>query len=482
MLNKHSKDVTFTVKCVVKDCMYSTKTWAAYRQHFKCKHNLNFKNINLHDVLSPDFNHVDEHEDDREMNCDRNDDDGHFQDNMLTGKFVLSLEAGHKVSATAVDSIVSSTGSLISDLLQSLSRRVLSIPGIHAFQENIQDVFQEHNSFVGLNDLTSHQHRQTFYRDNFMLVTPEKSLLGSKYVHHNGERQRKLVKKFGYFIPLLKMLETLIKLPQIQRFIQKDHMSSSEIMKDVCDGHYIKSHELKDGSEIFLQFVMSYDDLELQNLLRSNKTHKLGMFYFTLLNIPPQYRSQLQNIFLLAVAKMKDLKHFGLEQILHDFLSSLKLLRDEGVFMVINGERICVRGDLIFAVCDTPAAAFLGGFKESSFAFKSCRMCTMTGQQMKDNFFPQNFDLRDWATYEQQCDVLNDPALRRNRGYWSKMYGINRKSVLCELTQFPVTQNILQDPMHCLLEGVCGQEIALFLNQIIYDLGLVSLNWFNDRL
>ena len=141
MLNKHSKDATFTVKCVVKDCMYSTKTWAAYRQHFKCKHNLNINNINLHDVLSPDFNHVDKHEDDREMNCDRNDDDGHFQDNMLTGKFVLSLEAGHKVSATAVDSIVSSTGSLISDLLQSLSRRVLSIPGIHAFQENIQDVF-----------------------------------------------------------------------------------------------------------------------------------------------------------------------------------------------------------------------------------------------------------------------------------------------------------------------------------------------------
>ena len=141
MLNKHSKDATFTVKCVVKDCMYSTKTWAAYRQHFKCKHNLNFKNINLHDVLSPDFNHVDKHEDDREMNCDRNDDDGHFQDNMLTGKFVLSLEAGHKVSTTAVDSIVSLTGSLISDLLQSLSRRVLSIPGIHAFQENIQDVF-----------------------------------------------------------------------------------------------------------------------------------------------------------------------------------------------------------------------------------------------------------------------------------------------------------------------------------------------------
>ena len=67
------------------------------------------------------------------------------------------------------------------------------------------------------------------------------------YIIMEKDRE-KLVKKFGYFIPLLKMLEMLIKLPQIQRFIQKDHMSlsSSEIKKDECDGHYIKSHELKD--------------------------------------------------------------------------------------------------------------------------------------------------------------------------------------------------------------------------------------------
>ena len=87
-------------------------------------------------------------------------------------------------------------------------------------------------------------------------------------------------------------------------------------------------------------------------------------------------------------------------------ISYQAIIEDEGVFMVINGERICVRGDLIFAVCDTPAAAFLGGFKESSFAFKSCRMCTMTGQQMKDNFFPQNFDLRDWATFLSSLKLL----------------------------------------------------------------------------
>ena len=55
------------------------------------------------------------------------------------------------------------------------------------------------------------------------------------------------------------------------------------------------------------------------------------------------------------------------------------------------------------------------------------------------------------------------------------MYGINRRSIFCELSNFPVTQNIIQDAMYCLLEGICGQEIALLLNHIIYYLGLVSI-------
>ena len=85
---------------------------------------------------------------------------------------------------------------------------------------------------------------------------------------------QKLTKKFGYFIPLLKMLQSLMKLPQFAQFIQTDHVSGSEIMTDVCDGTYIKSHPLTVQGDIFLQFVISYDDLELQNPLRSNKIHK----------------------------------------------------------------------------------------------------------------------------------------------------------------------------------------------------------------
>ena len=185
MLNKHTKDATVTVKCVVRDCIYNTKSWATYRQYCKYKHNCNINNMNLLNVLHADFTHNEEHEHDRDIQVDTNDDDGGFEDSMLTGKFVLYLEAVHKVLATAVDMIVSSTRSLVSDLLQSLSRRVLSIPGIHDFQENRQDAFHHQNSLVDLNDLTSHACRQTFNRDHFMLIPPEKCLLSSKYVNHN---------------------------------------------------------------------------------------------------------------------------------------------------------------------------------------------------------------------------------------------------------------------------------------------------------
>ena len=41
MLNKHKGEASFTVSCVVPNCMYTTKTWLAYKQHFKRKHNFN---------------------------------------------------------------------------------------------------------------------------------------------------------------------------------------------------------------------------------------------------------------------------------------------------------------------------------------------------------------------------------------------------------------------------------------------------------
>ena len=72
--------------------------------------------------------------------------------------------------------------------------------------------------------------------------------------------------------------------------------------------------------------MLSSHDVEIVNPLGSHiKEHKLTMFYFTLANIRPAFRSQLHAIQLLAVAKTSEVrKHCAGHRLLEDFISSVK--------------------------------------------------------------------------------------------------------------------------------------------------------------
>jgi hypothetical protein len=47
------------------------------------------------------------------------------------------------------------------------------------------------------------------------------------------------------------------------------------------------------------------------------------MFYFTLTNIPPQHRSKLTAIQMLCLAKLKDLRLFGINKLMKDFVDTV---------------------------------------------------------------------------------------------------------------------------------------------------------------
>ena len=83
MLKKHRQDASFTVKCIVKDCFYSTKTWAAYAQYCKHKHNLKINNDNIINILGGD--NIDEGQNyggEEDYAIDNND----FNETMITAK------------------------------------------------------------------------------------------------------------------------------------------------------------------------------------------------------------------------------------------------------------------------------------------------------------------------------------------------------------------------------------------------------------
>ena len=52
----------------------------------------------------------------------------------------------------------------------------------------------------------------------------------------------------------------------------------------------------------------------------------LGLFYYTLANLNPWYRSSIRSIQLIAVAKTCDIRQFGIEKLLMPFISGVNEL------------------------------------------------------------------------------------------------------------------------------------------------------------
>lgn len=74
-------------------------------------------------------------------------------------------------------------------------------------------------------------------------------------------------------------------------------------------------------------------------------------------------------------------------------------------------------------------------------------------------FTEQQFVLRSKEEHEKQCvEVEHDTT-----GQKSKEYGINRRSVFCDLEHFDVCSCLLPDIMHDMLEGVLQYEVKLML-------------------
>ena len=128
--------------------------------------------------------------------------------------------------------------------------------------------------------------------------------------------------------------------------INSVHYSGSDTLEDFCDGKVYHSHPLFSLQSNALQVFFYYDDLEVCNPLGSRrKIHKisklqpilismiihpfvmcLGIFYFTLGNVQPKYRSKLSTIQLVAVVKHKHLSMYGMDAVLRPFVNDMKKL------------------------------------------------------------------------------------------------------------------------------------------------------------
>ena len=181
---------------------------------------------------------------------------------------------------------------------------------------------------------------------------------------------------------------------------------------------------------------------------------------------------------LVAVATTPVIEKHGLDAILKPFLDDIKKL-SQGCELSVRGKTQLVKGDLLCFMADNLANSALGGFKESfSFSYRFCRTCMIPTKEIKTCINTKGIALRNDANHELQCHELQGPL----SGYYSKTYGINRRSSLIDVSNYSIFGGGLpHDMMHDIFEGVAQYEIKLVLKHCIAK-SYFTLNEYNNRL
>lgn len=380
--------------------------------------------------------------------------------------------------------------------------RHMKISGVpdHVVQSCLQ-VIKEHCAEDPFQNIRTRKSHDAEIKRYFTIVEPVKVVLVKEVkdnvtVGSSRRSQKRFTTKEKSFmyVPLLESLKQILSSPSLRSPIEnrtdtRTYEDRPDVMWDVFDGDFIPGHSVL-KNENALALIIYYDDVEFVNAIctKASTVHKLGMFYFSIVNLHPMYRSSLSSIFLLAAARTCDISKFGMDRILEPAIRDAELLQAGYEFTLTNGQRLMKYGSIALISGDTPAINLMGGFKEGvGGANRPCRSCMISSEQLAnvqtfDSLVSSGVSLRTEAEHDQQIKGMDEASTLQARNSLSTAFGVNRRSVLMDLPHFDITKQLPQDIMHVLLEGVVNMHVRFFLRSIIVRRKLVTAQYINLRL
>lgn len=239
-----------------------------------------------------------------------------------------------------MESVMDCTRSLVQQVLYATKKRIKdSLPSQN--NATLDEIFEDvENPFLGLE---SEWFQNMYIKNTFNYVEFREIPIGTKLVRKKSGCRRIISDKEETFvyIPILDSLKQLLSNERIASMILKEpELCREGTFYDICDGAIYKNDEFYANHKNALMLLLYHDELEVCNPLGSKAgKHKVDMYYYTLANIDPRYRSKLCAVRLLAIANANLVKKYGIDPIMKPIIDDIKELYDGVVFKIGNVEK-----------------------------------------------------------------------------------------------------------------------------------------------
>lgn len=299
--------------------------------------------------------------------------------------------------------------------------------------------------------------REKQLKKNKFYVAPEEKAIGTRIelIYDKKEQIEKptLIQSTFQKVSIISTLQAFFNNPEnMEMYLnhQAEHRCKQNIFECFCCGQVFKSEEFFHLNPDAIQLQLAIDDVEICDPLSSkNNLHKLCAVYLVIRNIPHRFNSKLNNIFLVCLCNVDDLKtkKTDINNIWETIVDEIKFLEDTGI-KLSNGRYL--KGTLVCLAADNLGANVALCLSESFRSFHYCIICTLNSGECKKTFEDDLRKYRNSSHYEKMLEIVENSESVD----YKETCGVKRYCALNDLKYFDIFKNISVDPMHDLNEGI----------------------------
>lgn len=301
--------------------------------------------------------------------------------------FAAKFYANPNLSRSIVQDIIDNTHDLLDVTVNSVSSSLISSLQSKSIDQNVLNEVQSalqllREPFKGLE---TEYLRLTKFQTNGYYIKSIDYIIGSYFQDKiiKGRITKETCDIKAKFIPMRKVLQNFLSLPGVLKTIL-DYMDSLSNEKGIISNFIQgelwqhKKHAFFQGKTV-LPLFLYYDDLEVCNPLGSHASiQKLGAVFYSIPCLPPQFISQLENIFTALLFHSVDRSQFSNTSIFTILVDEINYLQKEGLEIQTTEGSFHIYFALGLVLGDNLGLNSALGFTESFNATYFCRFCKMS--------------------------------------------------------------------------------------------------------